>query len=469
MNENASKLAYTALEKNITSIENMFANNDEMSSMARVFRNTSVVRRNISSTDLIKAVEFYIPNCKTTRQTLLTALAAVVSEAMEVEKSPSSEAIPESRVNSIPEVEFYLSWLTLIMLLEKKLYQDASTCVSSIIEYAASFNRRSADALIAKIFTCFSRIFELSGDYASIRKVLLNAHRTACLRHNEIGQATLLNLILRNLIHFKLYDQASKLIFKVTFPTTASNNQYVRYLNYLGKIQAVQLEYSDSYANLSRSLRKAPQNTALGFRVSATKLIIIVQLLMGEVPERSLFATKEMVKALEPYLQLTQAVRIGDLDAFSATETELHDTFLKDDTANLIQRLRQNVIKTALRRINISYSRISFNDIAAKLKMDSSEDAEFACAKAIRDGVLDASLNHDEGYMECNVVVNVYNTQEPQQAFHKRIKFCLDVRNEAVKAMRYPDETVKKVTEEPKEEISEADIIAAFDDMEEDE
>lgn len=40
-------------------------------------------------------------------------------------------------------------------------------------------------------------------------------------------------------------------------------------------------------------------------------------------------------------------------------------------------------------------------------------------------------------------MIDVYATEEPQKAFHKRIAFCLDVHNEAVKSMRYPPDTYK--------------------------
>ena len=39
------------------------------------------------------------------------------------------------------------------------------------------------------------------------RSTLLGLHRTAVLRHDEIGQETLLNLLLRNYLHYNLYDQ----------------------------------------------------------------------------------------------------------------------------------------------------------------------------------------------------------------------------------------------------------------------
>ena len=99
---------------------------------------------------------------------------------------------------------------------------------------------------------------------------------------------------------------------------------------------------------------------------------------MGEVPDRAIFSNVEMAVALKPYLDLTQAVRIGNLQAFSLSESKSRDTFLKDDTLKLIHRLRQNVIKTGLRKISISYSRISFADIAEKLKLESVDETEFA-------------------------------------------------------------------------------------------
>lgn len=45
----------------------------------------------------------------------------------------------------------------------------------------------------------------------------------------------------------------------------------------MGRIQALQLDYTDAYTKLMQSSRKAPQNTAIGFQRAAQKLIIIVQ------------------------------------------------------------------------------------------------------------------------------------------------------------------------------------------------
>lgn len=54
---------------------------------------------------------------------------------------------------------------------------------------------------------------------------LLALNQTATLRRDEIGQEMLLNLLLRNYLHYNLYDQAEKLRSKVQRPQSHSNQQ----------------------------------------------------------------------------------------------------------------------------------------------------------------------------------------------------------------------------------------------------
>lgn len=71
------------------------------------------------------------------------------------------------------------------------------------------------------------------------------------------------------------------------------------------------------------------------------------------------------------------------------------------------------------------------------MHLDSVADAEFIVAKAIRDGVIDAVIDHEGGFVQSREQGDTYATSEPQEAFHKRIEFCLKVHNEAVRAMRF--------------------------------
>ena len=77
------------------------------------------------------------------------------------------------------------------------------------------------------------------------------------------------------------------------------------------------------------------------------------------------------------------AVRNGDLAKFSGVVQEFVDLFQQDHTYTLIIRLHHNVIKTGIRIISLSYSRISLRDIAEKLGLDDSLDAEYIVAKVV--------------------------------------------------------------------------------------
>ena len=171
--------------------------------------------------------------------------------------------------------------------------------------YVRKQNRRTLDPLAAKAVFYLALCYERQGKLAELRPLLVALHRTACLRHDEMGQATVLNLLLRSLLADNLIEQAGNLVARTSFPEGASNNQLCRYLYYVGRIQALQLDYTDAHTKLSQASRKAPADTALGFRRVVTKLLVIVQLLLGDIPERTLFDQPDLKAALAPYLNLT--------------------------------------------------------------------------------------------------------------------------------------------------------------------
>lgn len=126
------------------------------------------------------------------------------------------------------------------------------------------------------------------------------------------------------------------------------------------------------------------------------------------------------------------AVRTGSLSQFQSTLSKHAVQFEADKTYTLIVRLRQNVIKTGIRRLSLSYSRISLRDICVKLHLDSEEDAEYIVGKAIRDGVIDGHISHEQGWMECGAQKSGYGF-EVSDVFMRRIQYCLELHNESVK------------------------------------
>uniref|UniRef100_A0A8C0VN48 26S proteasome non-ATPase regulatory subunit 3 n=1 Tax=Cyanistes caeruleus TaxID=156563 RepID=A0A8C0VN48_CYACU len=397
----------------------------------RALRALPSTSRRLNPNVLHKAIHgFFTSNC-TVRDFLLGFLEESMDTEAELQFRPRTGKAASAPL--LPEVEAYLQLLLVIYLMNSKRYPEAQKVSDDLMQKISSQNRRALDLVVAKCYYYHSRIYEFLNKLDVVRSFLHARLRTATLRHDADGQATLLNLLLRNYLHYNLYDQAEKLVSKSVFPEQANNNEWARYLYYTGRIKAIQLEYSEARRTMTNALRKAPQHTAVGFKQTVHKLLIVVELLLGEIPDRLQFRQPSLKRSLMPYFLLTQAVRTGNLAKFNQVLDQFGDKFQADGTYTLIIRLRHNVIKTGVRMISLSYSRISLADIAQKLQLDSPEDAEFIVAKAIRDGVIEASINHEKGYVQSKEMIDIYSTREPQLAFHQRISFCLDIHNMSVK------------------------------------
>mmetsp|Transcript_29460 Transcript_29460/g.43495 ORF Transcript_29460/g.43495 Transcript_29460/m.43495 type:complete len:514 (-) Transcript_29460:1659-3200(-) len=360
------------------------------------------------------------------------------------------------------EIEIWLLSLVVRVYWKEKKLEEAFVLAQKTIAivskhiYIASANIANASRpttsslfpLLARMYRYRSLVSESKPGVAlALHSDMIKAHGVASLRRDVDSQATLLNLMLHDLLNASQVEQAQKLLVNSTFPDSASNNQLCRYLYHSGRIQALRLEYTSAFSNLSQCLRKAPTNTGLGFRIAAQRLLVVVQLLMGEIPDRHVFLTTSMAAELAPYMAITQAVRRGDLSVFTAAVSKHAARLQEDGTYTLISRLAHQVVKAGLRKLHISYSRISLQDVADRLGLPSATSAEFVVAKAVRDGVLEATIHHEEGYVQSHDLVDVYATQEPAQAFHRRIAYCLTTHNDAVRGMRYPPDAYKKQLE----------------------
>jgi len=436
--------------------------------MLRVLRALPVTRRKVNPVVLRSVLRtFYTAEGdRTTREALLN----FVPQAEELDGSLTPSRGKASQTPLYPEVDFYLNLLVLIHLIDGGRGPEALECATMIVTKLQGQNRRTLDLVSAKCFFYYMRAHEMEGKLAECRATLHTCLRTATLRNDFEGQAVLINCLLRNYLHYNLYNQADKLHLKVAFPEQASNNEWARYFYYLGRIKALQLDYTEAHKHLLQSARKAPQNSAAGFKQHVAKLSVTVDLLLGNIPERQTFVAPEVKASLEPYLRLTQAVKTGDVAKFDLVVKKFAAQFTADHTYSLIVRLHHNVVKTAVRTISLAYSRITFADIAAKLLLESPEDAEYIVAKAIRDGVIEAVLDHESGTMQSRDTSDVYGTREPQIAFNQRIEFCLELHNHSVKAMRFPPKSYNKELEsaEDRREREAQDLELAKEMAEED-
>lgn len=421
----------------------------------RVLRSMSSVRKFLSPDLLAQVITETYTSSSAVAKSLLAAIdrentsfeAPDTGSEMDIDVQGRDKSHPTSKPNGqskevIPEVDLYLSILVQIHLYDTRAIELGAKFSSNVVGRLRTLNRRTLDSLAARVYFYYSLFFEQLAplppsplaSVVSIRQNLLTALRTSVLRKDQDTRATVTTLLLRNYLSTAHISQADLLISHSEFPPTASSNQIARYLYYLGRIRAIQLSYTEAHEHLIGATRKSPATpSAGGFYQASTKLLIIVELLMGDIPDRAIFRQPSLERAMKPYLNLVQAVRVGKIDGFLNVVQTHNAIFRRDGTYTLILRLRQNVIKTGIRMMSLSYARISLRDICYKLDLESEESAEYIVAKAIRDGVIEATLDHERGFMKSKEVGDIYATREPGEAFHERIRACLDLHDESVK------------------------------------
>ena len=365
----------------------------------RAIRQNTFIRHSVSKVDLINILSSHVPaTCETLNimQDYVGKLPDntenVQQSAMEIaSENEGADAAKEVKVvkDILPEVEVYLFTLILTTMLRYEHLNQASASASEqLIQRIRQFNRRTLDLLNAKAYFYFSLAFERINKLNQIRSSLMTLYQTSCYHQDAMSRSVLLNCLIRNYYNYNLIQQVQLLTDKTSLYSsdtgisdTVSHNQYCRYVYYLGRMHAIQLDYSKAYGLLLMAIRKAPQDYAFGFTKAVTKLMVLVQLLMGGIPERSIFNGNNNItvrNALKPYLYLTQAVREGNIEIFNtiANHAVYKDIFIRDKNYLLVKRLEHNVLKTGLKKISISYSRISFRDIAAKLHLHSVSGTE---------------------------------------------------------------------------------------------
>lgn len=375
-----------------------------------------------------------------------------------------------------PETYLFLSLLIALELFDREQYKLALSILERLINFAKEQNRRTSDLISSRLYQFYALCTQrMSGDsgLSVMRQFLFENYQTASLQQNESAQSILIVLILQCYISTSSYSLANKFVEKAEFPESSESQYYARYHYYRGRIDVVQLQYSDSLYHMQQAIRRAPQTGAYGFKIDSTRWLIVIQLLMGDIPDRNIFKPKFdgnkdtnnpiLNEALKPFLEITECVRGGDVKLLPKCLEKYNELFTKCGLAKILLRLRHNVIKTGLRKINKAYSKISLADIAEKLGLSSPENAYFIVSKAIRDNVIDAKINFEKKYVESNENVDIYSTQQPYNNYSQRIKFCLEIRNNAVKNLRYPatdddDKKSKKNKGDDDEEVTAEEI-----------
>lgn len=389
-------------------------------------------------------------------QSVLSAVLATYSSSADINCLFS---VDSTSPDALPSQEAF-AWLIALHFAydSKQNLQSLPGCCRAIIQRTMGFNMRELDPILARLFSLYVKIGQQISQVAAIHSDLMSSLRTCQLRHDNEALCTIHNGLARVYLLTQQWDLMAKLMQSSPFPTdSASHNQLARHFYYTARLEAVRLNYLQSFECLEQALRKAPQD-ARSFRTVCYKLFVVVRLLIGEIPSLDIFKDPQ----LRHYYHLARAVRKGDLLSFKAllaVGSGSARAFSGDGTEGLILRLHQNVLKAGLKRINTSYSRIPLADIQCRLSLDSLEDTVMILMKAIRDRVISGTI--EDGAVFCSARPS-RPPSAPQDALHHRIVMCQALVQEAVKALRFPKQDgPAPQPEEPRalEDVSDGDDV----------
>eukprot|EP00954_Amorphochlora_amoebiformis_P026046 1376867-Amorphochlora_amoeboformis.AAC.1 len=228
--------------------------------IARSVRKMNMLRKKLTKAQILKALDKYVP--KSDNRAELSDYVKLVEDSMEIEgesvetSAPASMDVEDQKSSLddyelLPEVKVYLRLLVIVFLLDNGKKKEVTNVAESSLEFIKKYNKRTMDLISARVYFYYSLAHMSLGNPVSIRNKLLSMYRSACLVHDVPGQAVLQNAILANYLFYNMYGQA-EMFSKMATRIEKDNNQYARYLYYIGKINAVRLHYSDADENLSQ-------------------------------------------------------------------------------------------------------------------------------------------------------------------------------------------------------------------------
>lgn len=186
----------------------------------------------------------------------------------------------QAKINKVLELESFLKILLILIYWREQRYNDCLAIVRELLDKIVAANRRSLDNYGAILYFYYFRIHEKGNNFGAIREYILESYNRCCVRLDEIGQVTLLNILLRDYLAHNQIEAAYNLIEKTSFPESKSNNEFCKYPFYTGRVKAVRRDYTDALNRLNQAIRKSPDN-AKGFKIQCQKIAIVVELLTG--------------------------------------------------------------------------------------------------------------------------------------------------------------------------------------------
>lgn len=369
------------------------------------------------------------------------------------------------------EYEITLALLAALLLYKNKHYTAAQTALHALLfDRPHAFAQRTyLEQLVNFLFYKYLNCIEFSNSFNQQKAGLYLLLRELQAYKSEVLFCTLYIFVFRNLILSRQLREAHQLIKNWAFPESIQYIYFTKYLFYKGLFFGLVGQYQKAYQHMNDAFRKVPENQEKltdglkNFILLIQKHMIVLNLMLNELPSIEIFTE---VPRLKNYKGLVKTVSQGHNEEFAKYLHDHKEEFTRDLVYPLLNKMRVVVLRNAVKKLSIAYTRISVADVLAKIGVKANDNFD-----------LQSFLVKSKGYIEdftidpkANVIDFARSSENYSDAFiretlNRRIEHLNIFEEQVVKSLKYPETHVEsKEKEEEDDDIDDLDF--SFDDME---
>lgn len=300
-------------------------------------------------------------------------------------------------------------------------------------------SRNYLQPLTSFLLSKLLQAIEKSGHFDDFKPQLYNWLVMFRGGHSELLFAIVYVALLRGLLKEGLFREVAQLLKNCVFPEHLGHSQLAKYLFYksLYLSQIGQIAAASNFA--MESLRKAPEGRIRrglnGFKLRVRKLRLVLQLLMNEPPSHEWLSTSKIPSL---YMSLVHSVNMGNHDEFEQLLSGNSAQFARDGMTALLLKMRSVVMRNALKKLSVAYSRISVDDVLRKIGANSDPNFDLnAFLTKSRSDLPDFRIDHKLGFIEFTRSLGDYASSQTRQNLVRRIRHLQGLEDQVSKGLRY--------------------------------
>jgi 26S proteasome regulatory subunit N3 len=212
---------YYELKKNLVLLEKAAIEKD--------FRQTGVLTKNLkkirhalSLPDALLILKFYLPDLF--NRLKLSAQPTQLEAGVKIEEHLHCTQARAEQMMKFPETQLFIYIVLQMKLVDDGDFTNAKDFSDFIFLRLNLVNRRTIDPFQAKAIYFMALAYEKVGKLHTIRPQIYESFKSSCLHLDTVGQATMMNIIIRSYLQQNLYEQARNFISKTTFPENSNNS-----------------------------------------------------------------------------------------------------------------------------------------------------------------------------------------------------------------------------------------------------